>query len=84
MNGSALAACRGLGFREMGSIVRFAVGPIAFTAKPPLAQNYQVLLGRQARVHPRETLSAALPVICPVEDEEIDEPLVVSGCGREL
>jgi len=81
MNGSALTACRRLGFRELGTTVRVALGPLAFTIRPLLATKYGVLFGRQAKVHPR--VPQANPEYASREDDADDE-LLVAGCGKEL
>ena len=81
MNGSALTACRKLGFRELGTIVRVAVGPLALTIRPLLARNYGVLFGRQAKVHPR--VPQASPRYASSANGADDE-LLVAAWGREL
>jgi hypothetical protein len=76
-NGSALAACHGLGFRDLGTIVRLACGPFSFTHMPRRARALGVRLGRHARVSPR----VQGPV---VESIEGDEPhLAHAAIGSE-
>ncbi len=54
-NHAALHVCRRLGFESLGTILRFACGPLAFTIKPPLARQLNIRLGRSARVEARAT-----------------------------
>lgn len=52
-NRAALSACHGLGFRDLGTIVRLVWGPLRFTRGPRAGQALGIRLGRRARVHPR-------------------------------
>jgi len=45
--------CRRLGFRELGTIGRYACGGCSMTTKPPAAREFGIRIGRQAQVDPR-------------------------------
>ncbi len=52
-NDAAVAACRRLGFRELGKIGRYACCGCSLTTKPPAALALKIRIGRKAQVDPR-------------------------------
>lgn len=52
-NEPAAAACRRLGFRELGKIGRYACGGCSMTSKPPQAREFGIRIGRKAQVDSR-------------------------------
>ncbi len=98
-NRAALAACRQLGFHDVGTILRVACGPISFTVTPARARLHGIMLGRHARVHPRvarhgsppaaaagrETVEAATPATPDTSAtlDTPDTPSLLTTAGRE-
>lgn len=54
-NLAALHVCHRLGFHVLGTILRFACGPLAITLTPSLARRMGIRLGRAAQVDARIT-----------------------------
>jgi hypothetical protein len=52
-NDAALAACRRLGFVELGKIGRYACGCCSLTTSPPKAHGLGIRIGRRALIEPR-------------------------------
>lgn len=53
-NAAAVAACRRLGFQELGKIGRYACGPCSLTFKPAEARRLGIRIGRKAQIVPRQ------------------------------
>jgi hypothetical protein len=58
-NDAAVAACRRLGFRELGKIGRYACGGCSMTSRPPEARELGIRIGRQARGDVRRMVCAS-------------------------
>ena len=77
-NPAALHACRQLGFQVLGTLRRFACGPLAITLKPPNVRQLGIRLGRAARVDEREIYK--LPRAPEAGTTSVNSPeLILSG-----